>query len=175
MRGCDFVANTPSSLLFHLRTHVRPTEPQNRQQQIANVHAADAQDKKCSLFETRKTIPQQVNGYAAGAGFVACLVVRNISRAIAGAASHYRQLRAAGEESGSFSYAPASASTDAEPGEHGMEIELTPDLVVSAVTGLAAVEKQVLQYAGANGALATYLTELLQNTAAAKLALESMD
>ena len=83
-------------------------------------------------------------------------------------------MHAAGQEISVFSYEPGSSSGSVEPEGNGPEVELTKEQLVQAVNGLAAVEKQLIQYAGSNSALATYLTELLQNTAGAEAAIEDL-
>lgn len=172
IRGCTYIAHSPANMLLHLRTHVLPSAPLNREKQVASVHAADAQDKTTAIFYHTRVMPQQVDGAAAGVGFIACLVLRNISRAVAGAAAQYRQARAAAaqEDVQTFSFTPAR-SANSEPGEEGPEVELSTLQVFSAVSGLVAVEKPLIGLAASNSALAAYLTELLQNLASAKAAL----
>lgn len=172
MRGCNYVAHSPANMRLHLRVHILPSAPANREKQVASVHAADARDRAVSTYKHRRIIPQQVNGAAAGVGFVACLVLRNISRAIAGAAAQYRQAKASDPTAKSIVYTPAIASLDGEPDNQGPSIELSEEEVVAAINSLAAVEQQAVQLAASNSALADYLTELLQNTIQAKAALK---
>lgn len=115
--GCGQFNQTARQLQYHLRTHIPSPIPISPNAPPTLAHAADAQDRLSTFFYERRQLPQVTHGeYAAGIGFVASLVIRNIARSTAGAAQRYKRLAGM--------HIHAHAHVDAEMSERGKNAAL---------------------------------------------------
>jgi len=183
------------ALMFHLRTHIPPSKPYSQIGPSAAVRAADAFDHAMAI-SPHSSVRNEVadNGFAVGVGFVASLVLRNMSRAVASAASQYRDQidEQAGdrERDAKRRHYTSTAAGYAEQQDERMlgflsgklvenegtgqvaeqhkEHALSKEQLLNAVGALLSVEKDVILLAASDRPLATYLMETLECSESAK-------
>lgn len=92
--NCTHPVASVKALLFHIRTHILPSGPNNTAAPTNNVLAADSLDRAQNYFTEKGIIAQLAPGqgeYAAGTGFLSALVLRNIARAVNNTATVWRK------------------------------------------------------------------------------------